>query len=119
MAIFYEGPYIKADGTPSKQMVIGRLHTTSRTLTTIIAKALSREGRSGIVVTAHVPEKRFRVRASKGRVVKIPAILQHAYKAQAKTSRKPKVSRHAKLRVKKKTSRKPEPWSIDHIDWLA
>jgi len=89
MAILFEGPYIKADGHISKQVIIGRLRTTSRTIVTIVAKALSREGR-GIVVTAEVPEKNFHVRAFKGRVVAMPAILQRIYKAQhkKKTSRK-------------------------------
>jgi len=105
MAIFYEGPYIKADGLPSKQIVIGRVGTMSRTITTKIAKLLSRDGqRKKKVVTGSIPERGFTVRTQSGRVVKTPKIIKRAEafhrklvaKAR-KTSRAPKTSRVAKF----------------------
>lgn len=109
MAIFFEGPYIKADGNLSKQLVIGRAATNSRTAVTKIARLLSKDGtRKKKVVTGEIPEKGFYVRTQGGRVVKLPKVLKRAIaqhkrllrktsKAAARVMDKPKTSRIAKF----------------------
>lgn len=78
-ALFYEGPYIKADGNISKQIVIARASTRSRTAVTKIAKTLSKDGkRKDKVVTGTIPEIGFYVRAQSGRVVKLPKAVKRA-----------------------------------------
>lgn len=104
-AIFYEGPYIKADGKVSKQIVIARASTKSRTVVTKIAKILSKYGaRAKTVVTGEIPSRNFYVRIESGRAVKLPKALRRAIewrkglprnsgKSSRKTSMKRKTSR--------------------------
>ena len=78
MAIFYDGPYILAGGGISKERIIGTLDTVSKDVVKDTAKKLSKgQGRGGgITVTATIPEKRYTVMASGGRIVAIPKILK-------------------------------------------
>ena len=104
MAIFFEGPYIKADGNISKQLVIGRASTTSRTAVTKIAKLLSKDSkRKKVVITGEIPEKGFYVRTQNGRVVKVPKVLKRALAQHKRMLRK--TSKAAAAAGKPKTSR--------------
>lgn len=107
-AIFYEGPYVKADGRISKQIVIARASTKSRTVVTKIAKILSKYStRANTVVTGKIPSRNFYVRTESGRVVKLPKALKrvdewrkglprNSSKSSRRTSRKRKTSRSSR-----------------------
>lgn len=88
-AVFYNGPYVKPGGGLSKQVVIGRLNTSSRDLVTKVAKLLSKDGgHPGTVVTAEIVGRNFHVRTKDGRQVQVPAVLKRAMAARKREIRK-------------------------------
>lgn len=98
MATFYVGPYVKPGGGLSKQIVVGRVATSSKDVVIKIAKLLSKDGgHPKTVVTGEIPEKNFYVRTQDGRVVKLPRLVRKVVVERRRELRKAaKTSRHAR-----------------------